>query len=117
MKTDLLPGETTVRDGPANLQRGLETVGGRLHLTDQRLVFESHRFNIQTGVTIIALSEVARLRKTWTKFLGLIPLAPNSLSVHTSAGAEYRFVVWDRKGWIQEIEGRLTPPPGGPAAL
>ena len=36
MKTPLLPGETPVKDGAANLQRGLETVGGRLYLTNQR---------------------------------------------------------------------------------
>ena len=32
MKTPTLPGETPLRDGAANLQRGLETVGGRLYL-------------------------------------------------------------------------------------
>src|SRR5262245_9762271 len=37
MKTPLLADETPVKDGAANMQRGLETVGGWLYLTDMRL--------------------------------------------------------------------------------
>ncbi len=85
LKTDLHPGETVVRDSRANLQRGAETVGGHLYLTDQRLIFESHAVNVQRGATEIALADVADARKVWTKFLGAIPLAPNSIAVRTTA--------------------------------
>ena len=102
MKIDLAPNETLIREGPANLQRGLETVGGRLLLTDQRLVFSSHGVNVQTGRTEIPLAEIRSVSPCWTKFLGLLPLAPNSLAVSTSAG-EHRLVISGRSQWASAI--------------
>ena len=104
MKTPVLGGETPVKEGAANLQRGIETVGGRLYLTSQRLVFESHRFNIQTGATVIPLGSIDSLRKAWTKFLNLIPLFPNTVAVATKDGNEFRFVTFGRNVWIDAIE-------------
>ncbi len=108
MKTALRPNEEMLKSGPANLQRGIETVGGKLYLTNQRLIFESHKFNIQTGETLIALSDIQSIRKCWTKFLNLIPLFPNSLAVHTKQGKEYCFVLWNRKTWAAAIEGNQS---------
>jgi hypothetical protein len=106
MNTALQPGETLVKSGPANLQRGWETVGGKLHLTTTRLVFESHRFNVQTGATIVQRSDIAAVEKAWTKFLNLIPMMPNSIAVKTNAGVEQRYVVWGRDAWIDAIVAR-----------
>lgn len=103
MKTPLLSGETPVKDGGANLQRGIETVGGWLYLTNQRVVFESHAFNVQTGVTGIPLASISGIRKCWTKFLNLIPLFPNSFGITTNEGDEYRFVAFGRQAWIDAI--------------
>jgi hypothetical protein len=108
MKTPLRSGETPIKDGAANLQRGIETVGGWLYLTNQRLIFESHAFSIQTGATIIALENITRARKCWTKFLNLIPLFPNSVAVATKEGKEYRFVAFNRQAWIDAIEGQRS---------
>jgi len=104
MKTDPLPGETLVKAGPANMQRGIETVGVHLYLTNQRLVFESHRFNVQTGVTVIPRSSITKVEKRWTKFLNLIPLAPNSIGVGIDGAKEERFVVTGRKAWIEALD-------------
>lgn len=104
MKTPLEPGETVVKDGKANLQRGIETVGGQLTLTDRRLVFESHAFNVQTGTTVVPLGDIAKLDLVWTRFLGLVPIAPNSLAVTTTAGVEHRFVLFGRDQWKAAIE-------------
>ena len=106
MKTEQLPGETSIKSGPANLQRGAETVGGKLYLTTHRLVFESHAFNLQTGATIIPLQEISETTPCWTKFLNLIPIAPNSLSVSTTSG-ERRFVLFGRMSWKAAIDERL----------
>jgi len=106
MKTPLLPGETVIKDGAANLQRGVETVGGRIHLTSRRLVFESHAVNIQTGNTIIPLESITGVRKCWTRFLNLIPLFPNSVAIATKEGKEYSFVMSDRQSWIDAIDGQ-----------
>jgi len=103
MKTSYLPGEILVKDGAANLQRGIETVGGWLYLTDQRLIFESHVFNFQTGATTIALASIIGVRKCWAKFLNLIPLFPNSVAIATKENKEYRLVTFGRQGWIDAI--------------
>lgn len=107
MKSDLNPNETIVREGAANLQKGIETVGGRLFLTNQRIVFESHALNVQTGVTEIPLGEVDSTQLCWTKFLNLIPLMPNSLAIQTREGQAYRLVLFGRSKWKTEIETQL----------
>jgi hypothetical protein len=104
MKTEMLTDETIVKKGVANLQRGAETVGGKLFLTNQRIVFESHSFNIQNGATVIPLAEVGETEFRWTKFLNLIPVAPNSLAVFTNEGIEHRFVLFGRAAWREAIK-------------
>ncbi len=104
MKTALGNDETIVKEGGANLQRGLETVGGHLYLTNKRLVFESHAFNIQQGSTIVDVENITEMTKTWTKFLNLIPIFPNSVCIRTKTGDEFNFVVSNRNSWIQDIE-------------
>ena len=103
MKTELKQNERVIKQGAANLQKGFETVGGKLYLTNQRLVFEAHQINVQGGITEIELSEVQSTQKCWTKFLGFIPLIPNSLAVNTKDGEEYRFVLFGRGAWEAAI--------------
>lgn len=105
-------GEQLVKQGDANLQRGIETVGGRLFLTNRRLIFKSHRLNVQTGATEIALANVAATEVCWTKLLNLIPVAPNSLRVTTTAGDEHRYVLFGRAQWKEAIDtaAGLTEP-------
>lgn len=103
MHTDLGGGERLVHQSGANLQRGIETVGGHLFLTSRRLIFEAHRFNVKTGRTIIYLRDVDDVRKCWTKLFGLIPILPNSLAVESARGKTYKFVLSDRDAWIDRI--------------
>ena len=46
MKFELRQGEQIIKEGKANLQREWETVGGKLYLTNQRLIFEAHKLNV-----------------------------------------------------------------------
>lgn len=108
MKTELHPGENLVKSSGANLQRGWETVGGHLHLTDQRLIFEGHNFNAQSGTSEIPVAELGATELAWTKFLGLIPLVPNTLAVVTKDGADYRFVLGGRRGWKKLLDGVIA---------
>jgi len=103
MKTELNENEQIIKQGAASLQKGLETVGGKLFLTNHRLVFEAHKMNIQGGNTEINLSDIHSSAKAWTKFLGLIPLMPNTLAIHTDSGQEYRFVLFGRGAWETAI--------------
>jgi len=104
VQTQLNLSEQILKQGSANLQKGIETVGGKLYLTNQRLVFEAHAINVQGGNTEIALSDIQSLVKCWTKFLGFIPLTPNSLEVHTKENVKYRFVLFGREVWKTAIE-------------
>ena len=108
MKTELNHNEKLVKKGGANLQKGVETVGGYLYLTNQRLIFEAHAINIQGGNTLIDLSDIKSTEKCWTKFLNVIPLMPNSLAVHTKTGNEYRFVLFGRGAWQEKINNNLS---------
>lgn len=106
MRTELRQGEQIVREGGANLQKNVESVGGRLFLTGQRLIFEAHKINVQGGTTEVSLSNVVSTRACWTRFLGMIPLFPNSLAVFTKDGKEYRFVLFGRHEWAAAIEAQ-----------
>jgi len=103
MKTELKQNEQIIKQGAANLQKGIETVGGKLYLTNQRLVFDAHKINVQGGTTEIELPDILSSEKCWTKFLGFIPLMPNSLAVYTKTGNEYRFVLFGRGAWAAAI--------------
>jgi hypothetical protein len=116
MKTPLEPGELFVKSGPANMQRGWETVGGWLYLTSSRLVFESHVFNINTGATVIPLDTIADVSRSWTKFLDLIPLVPNAIVVLVNDKQEHRFTLWGRSAWAQAIVTQLRSAGAGPSS-
>ncbi|WBB52452.1 GRAM domain-containing protein [Verrucosispora sp. WMMD573] len=87
----------------ANLWRGVESVGGRLTLTDQHLSFRAHALNVQTAPLNIPLQDIVATRKY--RNLGLVP---NGLAVTTRSGAEYRFVVGKRSYFVDKI-AELTP--------
>ncbi|MBC8102612.1 MAG: hypothetical protein H7Z41_08500 [Cytophagales bacterium] len=110
MKTPLAAGETIVKEGGANLQHDLESVGGRLFLTTHRLIFESHALNVQTGVTILPLFAITEVQRCWTKFLNAIPLANNSVAVTMNQGVTFRFVVFGAPQWVAAIQSRQSPP-------
>ena len=108
MKTQLKINEEIIKKGAANLQKGVEAVGGFLYLTNQRLIFESHKFNFQSGITIIDLSDIASTEKVWTKVFNLIPMMPNSLAVKFKNGEEHRFVLFGRSAWEIKINSMIA---------
>ncbi len=103
MKTALNINETLIKKSGANLQKGIETVGGHLYLTNQRLIFEAHAFNFQNKNTILGLSSIDSIEKCWTKLLNLIPIMPNSLVIKSKEGEEYKFVLFGRNAWEVKI--------------
>ncbi|MEN3185039.1 MAG: GRAM domain-containing protein [Atribacterota bacterium] len=99
MALALKPGEQVLADVAANLFRGIEAVGGRMKITNQRIVFEPHALNVQRAVLEISLDEVMEVKKRTT--LGIFP---NGLLVRTKSGEDYKFVVWKRDRLIQLID-------------
>lgn len=91
------PGERLLKQGPANrLLRG-ESVGGFLYLTDSRLLFRSHTYNVQVHEWSIPLAGIRDVQPSMTAVV-----IPNGLRLVTTDGEE-RFVVDDRKGWAKAI--------------
>jgi hypothetical protein len=103
MKTELAEEEKILKQGMANLQRGSVPFGGKLYLTNRRLVFEPHVANPRCDTAVIPIEEVSTVEKCWTKVLKFIPLTPNTVIVRTSAGEEYRFVLFGREVWASAI--------------
>lgn len=87
----------------ANLFRGREAVGGKLKITDTRLIFKSHAFNVQTGTTEILIEQIREVRKRNNLWI-----VPNGISVITKIGVEYKFVLWNRNKIIDFINSRIV---------
>lgn len=91
--------EEIIEKFAANLWQGPEAVGGRMILTNQRVLFEAHKMNVQTTPVAISLSSIESLLTSNT--LGFVP---NGLTIHCHSGEEYNFVVWGRQRIISKIE-------------
>lgn len=100
---NLMENEQSYFNVLANLFRGAESVGGKLKITDRRLIFKSHAFNIRTGTTEILIEQIAEVKKRNT--LGLVP---NGISIITKDEIEYKFVLWNRSKIIDFISKRMT---------
>jgi hypothetical protein len=98
----LIEGEIVEEEISANLFRGLEGVGGKIFLTNKRLVFKSHSLNIQKGQTNFNYSDIDRLSKRKTA-----KLIDNGIKLVTKDGGEFCFVVNNRDAEIKKIEDKL----------
>ena len=100
--------EELVKEGAANLQKGIEVVGGKLYLTNRRILFIAHALNIQGGLTEVPLADIKSIDYGWTMFLGFIPIWPNCLSLSTGKGEKYSFVLFGRKVWAKKIGSLIS---------
>jgi len=92
------PDENVVHWGPANHFKGIEAVGGKLFLTDRRLRFRSHKFNVQSHDESYPVSSITFVEPVRT--LGIIP---NGIRVHLADGRRERFVVMNQAGWLEVL--------------
>ena len=103
MKTKLIKQEKLIKKGPANLQKFLWTKGGHLYITNKRIVFESHAFNINVNKEVAYdIANIVNVKRGWTKVV-LFPIAPNSFRITMKNGQQQGFVVYKRKQWIDDI--------------
>lgn len=99
MSFELNNDEQILADRSINLFRGLEAVGGRLIITNQRLLFQPHAFNIQKQNLEIPLNQIKEVRPRNT--MGIVP---NGILVTLDTGQEYKLVVWKRKALMGLID-------------
>jgi hypothetical protein len=100
---ELLENEKVEEEIFANLFRGIEGVGGKIFLTNDRLIFKSHSLNIQKGQTNIDYSEISSVGRRKT-----MKIINNGMKILTNKGQEYCFVVNDRESQIQKISSKLV---------
>lgn len=88
--------------GPANLFRGIEAVGGMLFLTNRKLIFKSHKINIQKGQTDLDYADMKEVTKRKTA-----KLIDNGIRILTQDGTAHDFVVNDRNVWFEKLSERI----------
>jgi hypothetical protein len=88
--TEATGGEQVLLKVAANRLRGLNQVGGRLTLTDRRLLFEAHSFNFQDRRLEIPLKSIAET-----------PHRPSGLTIRTQPGENHRFYLWRRRQLLE----------------
>lgn len=99
MTIDVQDGEAILRQGAANHLKGVESIGGKLYLTNLRLHFRSHGLNVQVHEESYPLSSIIAVTPRAT--MGFVP---NGMAVMLADGREERFVVNRRADWIAAIQ-------------
>ena len=99
IKLDTEPDERILFDTGANHLKGVEGVGGKLYLTNKRLVFKSHKFNIQNHLLSINLSDIYKIERH--KTLGLVN---NGLTLTTKQNKTEKFAVQQIDEWLNELK-------------
>jgi hypothetical protein len=92
------PDENILFETPANHFKGIEGVGGKLYLTNKRLVFKSHKLNIQNHELSIQLTDIKNVDRH--KTLGIVN---NGLTITTINDKIEKFVVEQVENWIKYL--------------
>ncbi len=100
-KIETEPGETILFQSGANHFKGMEGVGGKLYLTNKRIIFKSHKYNIQNHALSIPVSNIANV--TREKTLGII----NNVILITCLGKKEKFVVQQAAEWEKHLNNSL----------
>jgi len=103
MRVQLRETEQIIHEGSANHFKGIESVGGKLYLTNERIYFCSHSLNIQSHELTIEFSNIKSIGKRNTMLI-----IPNGMYVELHNGKKEKFVIWGRNNWIQKIESNLS---------
>lgn len=95
-------GELTIMEVPANLWRGWEAVGGKLTITNQRVVFLPHGVNFHKAPLEIELDSIESVGPIRHQ-RGLLRARVARVTLRTKTGQAYEFVVKDGEGLVGAI--------------
>lgn len=98
IKPELEENEEIDIEGPANLFRGMEGVGGKIFLTNKHIIFKSHKINIQSGQTNIPYEDITEISKRKTA-----KIIDNGIRIKTNTAKEFNFVVNEREKWLEKL--------------
>lgn len=94
--------ETIIYEDGASLFRGAwVTVGGKLFLTNKRLIFNSHKYNLQKGETSIDLNDITEISKRKTS-----RIVDNGLRIATKDNSKYDLVLNNRDEWVEQLQNK-----------
>ncbi|WP_105618630.1 GRAM domain-containing protein [Vallitalea okinawensis] len=108
MNFKLLDGEKVITEGKANRCSLVNAQGGKLYLTNKRIVFVGHGKNIGEGTIAINLSDILTYGKAPTLTIFFPIPVPNAIKVVTDGGKKLKFTVAGRKKWLQEINNVIN---------
>lgn len=101
--TEIIDGKNIIMDGGANHFVGMEGVGGWLYLTPDEIIFKSHNFNIQNHKLIIPLNQIQEIKTVPTA-----KIIPNGLEIKTKEDNIEKFVINNRKTWVEKINETIS---------
>ncbi len=118
LETDLLPNEAVIASKKANLiisinesglsrfafdqymgfigMKGKESIGGKVYLTNHRIIFKSHFFNRVRGKHSILLANILDISSTF-----------NNLIVNTPT-KKYELVMWFKTSFMEAINEQIS---------
>ncbi|HOX81785.1 MAG TPA: GRAM domain-containing protein [Chryseolinea sp.] len=96
---ELAEDEKLIKEGGANHIMGREGVGGKLVLTDKRLVFKSHKLNIQNHEQVFHFNDIQSLGEAKSLFI-----LKNKLVLELLSKDLHKFIVDEPGVWVKEIE-------------
>jgi hypothetical protein len=94
---ELIENEQLVKCDFANQLSSIESIGGKLYLTNLRLIFKPHRLNFQKNQIELKLNKIIRVSES--KFLGIYP----TKLIIESEGKSYKFITDNHKDWFSII--------------
>jgi len=99
LNPELKENETEIYSDGANLFRGVQAVGGKLILTNERLIFLPHNLNFNREQEYLDLTKINS-----TKEVKTMNLIDNGLRITLNNEIELKFVLNNRETWIEKIE-------------
>ena len=103
VKLKLESEETVVKEGGANLIPVNKGEGGKLAVTNRRLLFKGQRYDTRDFQFVIEFDKIEsiRIHKSWK-------LLKNELHIAMTDGTTFRFAVDHPVQWLSAIEGQMS---------
>jgi len=94
--------EEIIYDGGANQILEKEGVGGKLFITNQRVLFISHKYNIQKGTTSIPLNNITSIEKN-----KVAKIFNTGITIILNDTTKYKFVVNNQDEWFNQLNSYI----------
>jgi len=101
--TSLKDGERLLYENSANLLRKFKAIGGKLMVTDQRVIFETDALDLETGLISVTYKKIKKVKSVNT-----LMVIPNGIELELKSRDKFRFAVWKRKELLELINKKIS---------